>query len=83
MSAKRTNIITTLGVWADETVGMVGTVAWQILDVWPVDDVGQQHIFPDRETTSRQIYRTLYTAVSLGALKNPSKPTWKLLYVPG
>lgn len=63
MSAVRTKIIAALGVSAD-TAGLVGNTAWQLPDIWPGDDVGQQQLFPDPETTGRQLYRALYTAVS-------------------
>ena len=68
LSAIRTTLIHSIGTWADERLGIVDTIAWELPDLWPGDDVGQQRIFPDRETTGRQVYRALYTAVSFVTL---------------
>ena len=68
LSAIRTILIDRIGKWADEVLGVVDTITWELPDLWPGDDVGQQRIFPDRETTGRQVYRALYTAVSFVTL---------------
>lgn len=67
MSAVRQTLITNVfGRFSEEVLGIVGR-DWKIPDVWPGDSSGQE-LFPDAETTGRQIYRLVYTLVSFGTL---------------
>ncbi len=49
---------------ANDILGIVGTGRLQLPDFWPGDSSGTNKLFPDIETTGRQIYRIFYTMVS-------------------
>jgi hypothetical protein len=68
MSAARTKLINICGQ-VFESINLVGT-GLSLPDYWPGDDVGKQEIFPDKETTGRQVFRAAYTAVSFTTLGN-------------
>ena len=63
MSAKRTNIISSIGDIMQQ-LKLVGNDDWKLPDYWPGDNTGGQQIFPDSLTAGRQVYRAWYTAVS-------------------
>lgn len=66
MSAIRTNLIEKCGRFA-ASLGIIGT-GQTLPSYWPGDEVGGQEVFPDEETTGRQLYRAGYTVVSFTTL---------------
>jgi len=71
MSAIRQTLIDFLGgSVASDVLGIVGTKKLKLPDVWPGDSLGTNELFPDVETTGRQLYRIFYTIVSFVTLGN-------------
>ena len=66
MSAIRQSLIGGIGRFADE-LGWVAT-GMRLPDFWPGDEIGGQEIFPSQDIAGRQLYRILYTFVSLATL---------------
>jgi uncharacterized membrane protein len=66
LSAVRSRIITILGD-VTEQAGLVGNKGWKLAEYWPSDSSGNA-IFPDTETTGRQLYRVVYTSVAFVTL---------------
>jgi uncharacterized membrane protein len=66
-SAIRTRMIDALGQAAD-TLGLVGNTEWKLPDFWLGDTSSGNNLFPNMETTGRQIYRILYTVVAFATL---------------
>jgi hypothetical protein len=69
MSATRNRLIILAGEFADR-FRLVGTAGWKLPSFWPGDKVAGQQIWPDTETTGRQIYRIGYTSLSFITLGN-------------
>ena len=70
LSAKRTEIILSIGDFMDKPLNLVGNDDWKLPDYWPGDNTGGQQIFPDSLTAGRQVYRAFYTAISFITLGN-------------
>lgn len=67
MSAIRDRIIGTCGNLAARS-NVVGRDEWILPPWWPGDDAGKNKLFPDAETTGRQLYRLGYTVISFATL---------------
>ena len=67
MSATRSTIIASLGEVAS-ALRLVGRDEWKLPAWWPGDSSGGDRLFPDTDTTGRQVYRAGYTAISFATL---------------